>query len=177
VTQDARDIKMEIKFTSPEYVSSFWEAVDSVARERKYLLFLEAPPISTTKPFIQKIIDNNWTQFLAMDGDQVVGWCDILRQEREGTRHAGVLGMGVINTYRRKGIGEQLIKKAITDAFSKGIKRIELEVFASNTGAIALYQKLGFQIEGRKKNARFLDEIYDDIISMALLKKEAEQSS
>jgi ribosomal protein S18 acetylase RimI-like enzyme len=165
---------MEIKFTSTEYVPSFWEAIDSVARERKYLLFLEPPPISTTKPFIQKIIDNNGTQFLALDKDQVVGWCDILRQECEGTQHIGVLGIGVIKTYRRKGIGEQLIKKAITDAFSKGIKRIELEVFASNTEATALYQKLGFQTEGRKRNARYLDGVYDDIIVMALLKKEAE---
>ena len=168
---------MKIKFTSPEYVSLFWKAVDSVARERKYLLFLEAPPISTTKPFIQKIIDKNWTQFLALDGDQAVGWCDILRKEGEGTRHTGVLGIGVINTYRRKGIGKQLIKKAIADAFSKGIRRIELEVFASNTGAIALYRKFGFQTEGRKKNARYLDNIYDDIVIMALLEKEAEPES
>ena len=46
---------------------------------------------------------------------------------------------------------------------------IELEVFASNTAAIALYRALGFVTEGTKRRARKLDGEYDDNVVMALL--------
>ena len=34
------------------HIDDFWSAVDSVARERKYLAFLEGPPIQMTKDFV-----------------------------------------------------------------------------------------------------------------------------
>lgn len=49
-----------------------------------------------------------------------------------------------------------------------GLERVELEVFASNAPAIALYEKMGFVTEGVKKRARKLDGLYDDVVQMAL---------
>jgi RimJ/RimL family protein N-acetyltransferase len=60
---------------------------------------------------------------------------------------------------------------ALRDAFQKGLQRVELDVMASNEKAIALYQKFGFQIEGRKRKARFIDGNYEDTIIMGLLKE------
>jgi RimJ/RimL family protein N-acetyltransferase len=42
-------------------------------------------------------------------------------------------------------------------------------VFASNTRAFALYERLGFVREGLKRRARKLDGGYDDDVLMALL--------
>ena len=50
-----------------------------------------------------------------------------------------------------------------------GFERVELEVYASNARAIGMYEKWGFQREGIKRRARKLDDVYDDIIVMALL--------
>jgi RimJ/RimL family protein N-acetyltransferase len=49
------------------------------------------------------------------------------------------------------------------------MERIELDVFASNKAAIALYLKLGFVTEGVKRRARKLDGEYDDNVFMALI--------
>jgi RimJ/RimL family protein N-acetyltransferase len=98
-----------------------------------------------------------------------VGWCDVERLHLEGFRHVGRLGMGVLQAYRRQGIGRRLAMAAITAARTAGIERIELEVFASNAGAIRLYDRLGFEHEGVKRQARKLDGRYDDIVLMALL--------
>ena len=49
------------------------------------------------------------------------------------------------------------------------MERIELEVFASNARAIALYESLGFMREGLKRRTRKLDDAYDDDLVMALL--------
>lgn len=147
----------------------FWKAIDTVSRERRYLNFLQAPPIESTRRFVDQIIQNGWSQFYAVHDGQVVGWCDVIRKEHEGMRHAGRLGMGVLPAYRGMGLGSRLLAATMTDAINKGITRIELEVFASNPHAMALYRKMGFVEEGRKKLTRFLDGAYDDDIVMAYI--------
>jgi ribosomal protein S18 acetylase RimI-like enzyme len=76
--------------------------------------------------------------------------------------------MGVHKDYRGKGIGTALLGQALEEARSLGLERVELGVYASNLAAIRLYEKYKFQREGRKKRARKLDGVYDDIIDMAL---------
>jgi RimJ/RimL family protein N-acetyltransferase len=77
--------------------------------------------------------------------------------------------MGLLPRMRGRGLGRRLAEAAIRAAFSQGVERIELEVFASNAAAIALYRRLGFQVEGVKRQARHLDGRYDDNVLMALL--------
>jgi len=101
--------------------------------------------------------------------DEVVGWCDIVRNPVEGFRHTGRLGMGLIPTYRGQGLGKRLVVETIHSARQVGIERVELEVFASNERAIALYRTLGFVTEGIKRRARKLDGVYDDNVFMALV--------
>lgn len=162
---------MTYEFTSESRIDSFWEALDQVARERKYLIFLEGPDIEGTRNFIRDIVQKKWTQILAIDADRVIGWCDIVPCSHEGTTHVGRLGMGVISVYRGKKIGTELMGLALSDAFQKGLQRVELDVMASNEKAIALYQKFGFQIEGRKRKSRFIDGNYEDTITMGLLRE------
>ena len=162
---------MRIESTSIEHVDGFWRAVDSVARERKYLIFTEGPEIAKTRQFVADIIEKKWTQFLALnDEEEVVGWCDVVRFDNDGFAHCGRLGMGVITGYRGMGIGHRLLEVTIDAAFAKGIERIELEVYGSNHAAFALYKKFGFEVEGRKVKARFIDGAYDDSILMVLFR-------
>ena len=133
-------------------------------------MFTEAPPLEMTRSFVSDLINKGLSQFYAIDDDVVVGWCDIVRGEREGMVHSGFLEIGIIPNYRGKGIGRRLLKATTDDAFSKGIERVELEVFASNQRAIRLYHEFGFLEEGSKRRARFFDGAYDDIVIMALLK-------
>ena len=102
-----------------------------------------------TRQFIQRLVDGFGIQMLAVTPtNTVVGWCDIIRNPHEGFRHVGRLGMGLLPEYRGRGLGRQLAVHAIRAARQMGIERIELEVFASNTAAIALYRALGFVTEG-----------------------------
>jgi RimJ/RimL family protein N-acetyltransferase len=78
--------------------------------------------------------------------------------------------MGLLPGYRGRGIGRRLMEEAIARAWHAGLERIELEVFASNAPARALYEKLGFVTEGVRRRARKLDGAYDDNVLMALLR-------
>ena len=161
---------ISIQRCTADLAESFWRALDAVARERRYLVFLQAPPLEATRRFVGQILAKGWCQFYAVHAGRVVGWCDILRSEHEGMTHCGHLGMGLLPEYRGRHIGTRLITATLADALDKGMTRIDLEVFASNTPAIALYRKTGFVEEGRKRRARILDGIPDDALVMALLK-------
>lgn len=77
--------------------------------------------------------------------------------------------MGVLREYRGQGIGRRLAERTIARAKEIGLERIELEVYASNESAVALYRKLGFTVEGVKRKGRKVDGVYDDVLMMALL--------
>jgi len=143
-----------------------------VARERKYLARVQAPPLEAVRQFALKSIESTAIRLVALSQEEnqvrVVGWCDISPMEREGFTHRGRLGMGVHKDFRKRSIGTRLINEAIGRAREIGLERVELEVFGSNTPAIKLYEKTGFVVEGVKKKARKLDGIYDDMIEMAL---------
>jgi RimJ/RimL family protein N-acetyltransferase len=151
------------------HIEGYAVALDSVARERKYLGFLEGPSLESSRAFVLKNISENRPHFIALDKNIVIGWCDITSLSRPIYSHAGELGMGVLANYRGRGIGLDLIQAALVKAKSVGLTRIELIVREDNTAAIALYQKIGFAIEGLHKNAIKIDDDYINTISMALL--------
>jgi len=155
--------------TAEQHIEGAHRCLDIVARERVHLAFLEAPPLEATRGFIQSLLTGGGVHVVAVDADDaVVGWCDIVRDLREGFRHTGRLGMGLLPDFRGKGLGAKLALAAIERGWDSGLERIELEVFASNARGIALYQKLGFYWEGVKRKARALGDTYDDIVFMAL---------
>ncbi len=152
-----------------EHIEGFRAAVDSVAREHKYLAFLEGPPLEMARSFVLENIQGNWPHFIALVEGKVVGWCDITSLHRHAFAHTGSLGIGVLGPYREQGIGLALIRAALDQAKEIGLTRIELTVREKNKRAIALYEKEGFLIEGLHRNAVRIDTKYENQISMALL--------
>ena len=108
-------------------------------------------------------------QRVAFDGADVVGWCDIQRNPFEGFRHVGVLGIGLLPGYRGSGTGAALLERTLAAGAAAGIRRVELEVFASNSRARQLFERAGFVTEGIKRRARVLDGREDDVVCMARL--------
>ena len=160
---------IEIVPITAEYTEGFHACLDSVARERRYLGFVEAPSLESVRAFVEANIAADVPQFVALAGGEVVGWCDISPKTREGFRHCGHLGIGVHDDFRGQGVGTRLLAATVEKARAQGLERIELEVFASNTDAIRLYERQGFALEGRQQKARKIDGQYDDILCMARL--------
>ena len=61
------------------------------------------------------------------------------------------LHVAVEMEYRRRHIAEALVAEMQKEAAGRGTHSIFLEVRCSNTGAIALYQKMGFSICGTRR--------------------------
>ena len=90
----ARELDIRVVPIAEQHIEGFHQCLDSVARERRYLGFLEAPPLESTRQFVQSNIASGVPQFVALDGERVVGWCDISPSRRQGFAHCGELGMG-----------------------------------------------------------------------------------
>lgn len=54
--------------------------------------------------------------------------------------------------YRGHGIGTAIIERVLREARRLGARRATLEVRASNTGALRLYERLGFRVAARRPN-------------------------
>ena len=165
---DDKASDVEIMPISERHIEGYNRCLDSVARERKYIGFIVGPSLESSREYVLSNIRDGVPQFVAVDGDEIVGWCDISPGKREGFTHCGTLGMGLIRGYRRQGIGTRLMERTMEAAKARGVERIQLEVYASNKPAVSLYEKRGFAHEGVKRRARKLDGVYDDILIMAL---------
>ena len=72
-------------------------------------------------------------------------WLGNAIDQHIGDRHSYVLVLYVLPEHRRQGIATALLGKAQDWAQARGDRQIGLQVFMNNPGAIALYQKFGFQ--------------------------------
>jgi len=156
-----------------EHIESFRMVLDSVARERRYLSFLEAPSPEEVRAFVLGNIRKGHPQFVALVEGRVVGWCDVLPINRPTQAHSGVLGIGITSEYRGRGIGTALMQATLEEAKAVGLTRLELTVREDNKHAIALYERLGFVHEGVKRNAVRVDGRYENLLFMALLLDQA----
>jgi diamine N-acetyltransferase len=75
--------------------------------------------------------------------------------------------------YWSKGYGTEATKRMLTHGFDDlNLHRIYLWVLAENVRAIRLYEKVGFRVEGRQRDAVFKKGRYRDVIQMAILEAE-----
>ena len=158
-----------VRESTLEDAESFRACLDAVARERRWLALLKAPPLDEVRAFLERQRGLGMIQLVAVAGPRVVGWCDVIPKPIEGFRHSSDLGMGLMPDQRGRGLGRALLEGTLERARAAGVLRVELEVYASNAAAIALYERCGFRHEGRRRRARLLDGAFEDVVEMALL--------
>lgn len=156
-----------------EHIPSFREALDQVARERRYLAIIEAPPLEQVAAFVDENVKKGVAQYVALSAGEVVGWADVVPAWAYGFSHRGGVGMGVLPRFRGQGIGRRLLEACIARCWENGLTRIELEVRVDNGIAVRLYERLGFKREGVKRQGIRIEGDYHDTLIMALLRHEA----
>ncbi|WP_422087862.1 GNAT family N-acetyltransferase [Variovorax sp.] len=156
--------------TAESHFESLHRALDVVAREHKYLALTEAPPLAQSMAFYRNVIASDFPHFVAVDGDRVVGWCDVSPVFGHSRAHIGVLGIALLPEARGQGLGARLLQAAIDKSWARGLTRIALNVRADNLNAKALYERLGFEHEGIVRRASLIDGVYHDAHAMALLR-------
>lgn len=81
------------------------------------------------------------------ENDELIGYAGSWHILEE----AHITNIAVSPNFRRKHVGEALLRAIIEDCYLDMVKYITLEVRVSNVGAIGLYEKYGFKSLGVRK--------------------------
>lgn len=119
---------------------------------RAHRLDLAAWHAQRTHQILLPIDEPHWRRgWLLRDGDRVVGHIELNGPGIDTATHRCTLGMGLEAPYRRQGWGTKLVERALTWVrANKRLGWVDLDVFAHNEPALALYRKLGFEEVGRR---------------------------
>jgi len=73
----------------------------------------------------------------------------------------------VLKGFRGMGNGTEMMRRAVHIAREKGVEKLHLSVFSSNTRAIDFYRRLGFETEAVLRKQFIMDGKYVDEVHMA----------
>lgn len=97
---------------------------------------------------ITETINSGGCYFAAYNAEQLVG----VVGAKQVLDEAYISNISVLPEFRRMGIAKELMNALILHLKQHNAAFVTLEVRDSNLGAIALYEKLGFELKGIRKN-------------------------
>ncbi|MGE7622287.1 N-acetyltransferase family protein [Viridibacillus sp. NPDC096237] len=157
-TDDARDL---IKLFS------------TLDAETDFMLYGENerdPSVQSLRKKITSLRKNNSSSILvAIVEGQIGGMLSISGNTAPRAKHRASIYLGVMQKFTNQGIGTALLKEAEKWALSNTIQRLELSVCKSNTIAINMYNKMGFEIDGERQRSLKINDQYEDEFYMSKL--------
>jgi RimJ/RimL family protein N-acetyltransferase len=106
-----------------------------------------------------------------LEDNQLVGNCGMGNFHHQA--HAAEVGINIGTGFRSQGYGTDAMQVLLRFGFMElNLNRICLHVFAINTRAIRSYEKTGFVLEGKYRNAMLRDGQVADLAVMSILRCE-----
>jgi len=107
---------------------------------------------------------------VAEDGGHIIGWGSLNQfNPRDAYRHVVDFSIYVERAYRGRGAGKVMLTRLIELAREHGYHKMVLSAFPSNSGGMALYERMGFRTVGVYKEQGMLDGRWVDTIVMEKL--------
>jgi RimJ/RimL family protein N-acetyltransferase len=166
-------MKMVIREINVEDAEQLTSLIHQVEAESDYMMMEAGERQSTPEKQRQRIQSmeksENSTILVAEDDGKLVGYMFVIGGTARRTRHSAYLVVGILAEYRGQGVGTKLFEKLDVWAAQQQIHRLELTVVTRNKAALALYKKMGFAVEGTKRDSLLINGEYADEFYMAKL--------
>ncbi len=162
-------MNFNIRAIAPVEAEDYYSLVNEVKDEGKFLFATIRIPLENMRKYLAQHYESSNPVLGAFDDKgKLLGWIDINISNIEELAHIGTIAMGVRKSSRGQGIGGALLDACVNQARELGLEKLELEVFASNSVARALYKKKGFFEEGIRLKKRKFEGHYDDLVCMGM---------
>ena len=141
-----------------------WQAVEAIYAEG---IATRQATFETTTP--------TWAEFdtgrlpghrlVAIDGDRVVGWAAVSPTSAREC-YAGVVehSVYVSSNARGRGVGRALMEALVSSTDEAGIWTIQTSIFPENEASVALHERVGFRVVGRRERIAQLDGQWRDTL-------------
>ncbi len=163
-----RTIGLEVRAACPSDAEGI-ALIANLPGFRAGTLRLPFQSVEETRQWLEKPASGSISLVAVLDG-KIVGNAGLRRHDGRQI-HTGHIGMGVHDDFTGRGIGSTLFASLVDAADNwLAIKRLELTVYVDNGPAIGLYEKFGFETEGRLRAFAFRNGEYADAFAMARIR-------
>lgn len=151
-----------------EDLSGIVGAIRAVAEEQRYIV---AETVAEQLDHEDALIRHNELVsrqfFVATVAGEVVGWAHVESPQLSKLGHTAELTLGVLEAYRRHGIGSHLLQRGLEWAAANGYERVYNSLPATNTDAIAFLHRNGFETEAIRSDHYRVGGGYVDEVMLA----------
>ncbi|GIO27268.1 GNAT family N-acetyltransferase [Ornithinibacillus bavariensis] len=160
---------MKVREAGPADAGKLAQLIQQVEKTSQYMLWepeeREIQPENQRKMIERFQLEENSTILIAENNSMLVGYLFAIGGDAQRKKHSAYLVIGIHEQYRGKGVGTLLFNELDKWAIKNNMHRLELTVVTRNKAGLSLYQKVGFEIEGTKRdslsiNGEFFDEYY-----------------
>ncbi len=152
---------------------SYLELARAIDAETRIMMVEPGERQTTVEQQVERIrsirAGDNKLMLVAEHEGQLVGYLGAMGGDFRRNHHSIHIFLGILERFTGQGLGRRLLEETENWARRQGLHRLELTVMRHNTRALALYQKMGFEIEGTKRDSLLVDGVYVDEICMAKL--------
>lgn len=146
----------------------------SVDEETPYMIYGRGERGISPEDIRQFILESglgrNVSLLIAQAGSDPVGYVMAVGGGLARSRHCvRISALAVRRNWWRRGLGRRLLIETELWAREIGARRLELETMAANDAARGLYESLGFEVEGRRRRAFLLNEMWMDALVLGKL--------
>lgn len=157
-----------IRRATPDDAAALTELVNIVGQEAKFVLRERATwTLDEERQTLAAADGTRSVFFVAEIAGRVVGIMSLARGRWSKDQHVAEFGVSCHPDFRGIGVGSALLLQGIEWARHVGVRKLTLEVFATNEVAIALYRKMGFSEEARLGGEYVIDGRPVDAVLMA----------
>jgi mycothiol synthase len=105
------------------------------------------------KDSFQNPVNDLSVWFVAEENGEIGGVCLCKPRTAETEDYGFVMTLGVIRTWRKRGVGTALLQTAFLEMYRRGKKAVQLSVDSENlTGAVKLYKRAGMYVLRERKS-------------------------
>ncbi len=162
---------IRVREITPNDAAAYWQLRQQIDCETEFLRFEPDEWLVTTRHVRDRIelmlATDNQTIFVAEKASQLIGFLWAGGGLYPHNHHKVHIILGVLQAYTRQGVGTRLLKACECWGRARHLQRLELSVMAHNFVALALYEKLGFRIEGTMPYALCIEGKYVDLHYMS----------
>jgi GNAT superfamily N-acetyltransferase len=120
------------------------QVIDSVCSDCRFMLTRKFEPTPDWNHALELPDCDHHLLLVAQNQDQIIGWCRLFPVPIPQAGKVFELGLGVLSTYRRQGVGSALMDATIQWARESAARAIVLSTHFQNGPAIHLFVKKGF---------------------------------
>ncbi len=125
----------------------FKSFIRSLPRKDNYYLMVDVYDDQAIDRWMNRVESGEIIGVIALDGNQMIGYCNLHTNNLPWTRHVADIRMSVSVAHRSRGLGTALASKAFAIGWERGLQKLLARMASGQLGALKLFHSLGFRTQ------------------------------